>query len=265
MTEAEWLMCEDPLLLLKAVDDGTDKRKLRLFALACCQRIQFLLSGEDTKGCRAALVAWENEVEGPDGESRFRAALGDVVSDAIGTGASIRNPGEAGLYALHYSAGAFETACRGQWANCADFACDAVAYDALWRSGNPGLERIAALWEPRGWPGDMNQRRDETAVRALPEFVSALRTEQTNQVSLIRDIFGNPFRPVIFSPSWRTSDAIALASQMYESRDFNAMPILADALQDAGCDNADILNHCRDTSLTHVRGCWVVDLVLDKT
>jgi hypothetical protein len=52
---------------------------------------------------------------------------------------------------------------------------------------------------------------------------------------------------------------------MYESRDFSAMPILADALQDAGCDKEDILTHCRDTSLTHVRGCWVVDLVLSKS
>jgi len=51
---------------------------------------------------------------------------------------------------------------------------------------------------------------------------------------------------------------------MYESREFGAMPILADALQDAGCDNADILDHCRDTALTHVRGCWVVDLVLGR-
>ena len=50
---------------------------------------------------------------------------------------------------------------------------------------------------------------------------------------------------------------------MYESRDFSAMPILADALQDAGCDNDDILNHCRDP-VRHVRGCWVVDLVLGK-
>jgi hypothetical protein len=51
---------------------------------------------------------------------------------------------------------------------------------------------------------------------------------------------------------------------MYESRDFSAMPILADALQDAGCDNEDILNHCCDANATHVRGCWVVGLVLDK-
>ena len=63
---------------------------------------------------------------------------------------------------------------------------------------------------------------------------------------LIRDIFGNPFRPVAFDPAWRTSTAVALAKQMYESRDFGAMPILADALEDAGCDNDDVLTHCRD-------------------
>jgi hypothetical protein len=81
---------------------------------------------------------------------------------------------------------------------------------------------------------------------------------------LVRDIFANPFRPVSFSPAWRTDTAVALARQMYGSRDFGAMPILADALQDAGCDNGAILSHCRDATLTHVRGCWVVDLVLGK-
>jgi hypothetical protein len=79
--------------------------------------------------------------------------------------------------------------------------------------------------------------------------------------SLVRDIFGNPFRPVEFS-AWRTDAAVALARPMYESRDFGAMPILADALQEAGCDNADVLNHCRDATATHFRGCWVVDGVL---
>jgi len=81
--------------------------------------------------------------------------------------------------------------------------------------------------------------------------------------NLLRDIFGNPFRPVSFAPAWRTDTAVALARQMYESRDFSAMPILADALQDAGCDNEDILSHCRGDG-PHVRGCWVVDLVLGK-
>ena len=80
----------------------------------------------------------------------------------------------------------------------------------------------------------------------------------------LRDIFGNPFRPVAFSPAWRTDTALTLARTMYESREFSAMPILADALQDAGCDNTDILDHCRNPKQVHVRGCWVVDLVLGK-
>jgi hypothetical protein len=89
-------------------------------------------------------------------------------------------------------------------------------------------------------------------------------TEQAAQVALLRDIFGNPFRPVAFSPVWRTSTAVTLAQQMYDAREFSAMPILADALQDAGCDNEEVLNHCRGADGTHVRGCWVVDLVLGK-
>jgi hypothetical protein len=87
--------------------------------------------------------------------------------------------------------------------------------------------------------------------------------ELRSQAHLLRDIFGNPFRPVAFAPAWRTDTAVSLARQMYESRDFSAMPILADALQDAGCDNAEILDHCRGPG-PHVRGCWVVDLVLGK-
>jgi hypothetical protein len=87
--------------------------------------------------------------------------------------------------------------------------------------------------------------------------------ERRAQAASIRDIVGNPFHPVSFSASWRTDTAVTLARQMYESRDFGAMPILADALQDAGCDNQDILSHCR-TETMHVRGCWVVDLVLGK-
>ncbi|WP_052562161.1 hypothetical protein [Gemmata sp. SH-PL17] len=86
---------------------------------------------------------------------------------------------------------------------------------------------------------------------------------EAEHADVLRDIFGNPFRPVTLSPSSITSIAVALAAQMYESRDFSAMPILADALQDAGCDNDDILNHCRGPG-PHVRGCWVVDLVLGK-
>ena len=87
--------------------------------------------------------------------------------------------------------------------------------------------------------------------------------EEARQIDLLSDIFGNPFRPLSFDPAWRTSTAVALARQINESRDFGAMPILADALQDAGCENEDILGHCRGPG-PHVRGCWVVDLILEK-
>ncbi|VTT98566.1 Uncharacterized protein (Fragment) OS=uncultured bacterium PE=4 SV=1 [Gemmataceae bacterium] len=88
--------------------------------------------------------------------------------------------------------------------------------------------------------------------------------EDLEKSALLRDIFGNPFRPVAFDPAWRTSTAVSLAKHMYESRDFSAMPILADAIQDAGCEAEALLAHCRDPKQVHVRGCWVVDLVLGK-
>jgi hypothetical protein len=92
----------------------------------------------------------------------------------------------------------------------------------------------------------------------------ALRNRETNQqAALFRDIFGNPFRPVLDDFRWHTSSAHSLATAMYDSRDFVAMPILADALEEAGCDNPDVLAHCRGDG-PHVRGCWVVDLILGK-
>ena len=78
------------------------------------------------------------------------------------------------------------------------------------------------------------------------------------------EIFGNPFRPVTFDPAWRTSTVFALAQGIYDDKAFDRMPILADALQDADCDNDDILNHLRDATAPHVRGCWALDLVLGK-
>lgn len=83
------------------------------------------------------------------------------------------------------------------------------------------------------------------------------------QSVLLRDIFGNPFRPVALDPRWRNETVVALASGIYADRAFDRMPILADALEEAGCDDLEVLNHCRGPG-PHVRGCWVVDLVLGK-
>jgi hypothetical protein len=92
----------------------------------------------------------------------------------------------------------------------------------------------------------------------------ASTAELAIQCQILRDIFGNPFRSVAFDSNWCTSTTVTLARQMYDSRGFSAMPILADALEDAGCGSADILDHCRAADGVHVRGCWVVDLVLGK-
>jgi hypothetical protein len=83
-------------------------------------------------------------------------------------------------------------------------------------------------------------------------------------VAALRCLFGNPFRPVAFDPAWRAPTAVALAQRIYDERDFGAMPVLADALQDAGCEHPDVLAHCRGGG-EHARGCWVVDLVLGKS
>jgi hypothetical protein len=102
--------------------------------------------------------------------------------------------------------------------------------------------------------------------RVMWEVLQVIRDRLGRQklCAIVRDVFGNPFRLVALTADWRTDTAVSLARTMYESREFGAMPILADALQDGGCDNEDILSHCRDGTLTHVRGCWVVDLVLGK-
>ncbi len=95
-------------------------------------------------------------------------------------------------------------------------------------------------------------------------FERGKAAERKEQANVVREIFGNPFRPVAFNPAWRTSDAMLLASGIYDERAFDRMPILADALQEAGCDSDALLKHCRDPHATHVRGCWALDLVLGK-
>jgi hypothetical protein len=81
--------------------------------------------------------------------------------------------------------------------------------------------------------------------------------------NILRDIFGNPFRPVAFDPRWRTSDVVGLARAIYDDKAFERMPIMADALMDAGCEDEQVISHCRSDG-PHVRGCWVVDLILGK-
>ncbi|VTR99153.1 Uncharacterized protein (Fragment) OS=uncultured bacterium PE=4 SV=1 [Gemmata massiliana] len=104
---------------------------------------------------------------------------------------------------------------------------------------------------------------ETSATCSWPRRIVTYDTERAAQAALLREVAGNPFRHVTFSHSWRTSTVLAITAQIYQWCDFSAMPILADALQDAGCDCTDVLDHCRNAG-SHVRGCWVVDLVLGK-
>jgi hypothetical protein len=105
-----------------------------------------------------------------------------------------------------------------------------------------------------GWAVLLTHPNSAAVNETLPRAVAA---------PLLRELIGNPFRPVTLSPEWLTSTVTAVARGMYDTRDFSPMPILADALQDAGCEHPYILSHCRGPG-PHVWGCWVVDLVLGK-
>jgi hypothetical protein len=106
-------------------------------------------------------------------------------------------------------------------------------------------------------------RRQAEAVWHQPEFIAGIEAAQRIFLAYMHDVFGpNPYKPVKCLPAWRTDTVKALAHSAYESRDFSVLPILADALEDAGCEQADILNHCRHPHAAHVRGCWVVDSLL---
>jgi hypothetical protein len=85
-----------------------------------------------------------------------------------------------------------------------------------------------------------------------------------SQASFLRDIFGNPFLPIAAAPAWQTSTVVGLAKTIYDERRFDRMAGLADELCRAGCPNPEILEHCHQAA-DHVRGCWVVDLLLAKS
>lgn len=100
-----------------------------------------------------------------------------------------------------------------------------------------------------------------TELRAYEEPFAA---EGREQVHLVHDFFGLlNFRSVSVEAAWLTPQVVSLAQEVYDNRAFDRMAKLADALEEAGCANYDILAHCRQPG-EHLRGCWVVDLVLGK-
>ena len=227
MTEAEWVGASSvtgPLLYVMA---RGSRRKLRLLAGAACDRAREHLTHPDSWEALEALISdpdWDPGAAGPD--AAFRLARRAVGAARAGSG-------------------------EQRWSRPREAAARAVFLGA-----GPGLAGCL--------DGVLSACRGARALAAPPEAEAEVAlSEVGHQLELVRDVFGNPFRTVTMYRDWLTSTVTAMARRMYGSRDFDAMPILGDALQDAGCNEPDVLDHCRGPG-PHVRGCWVVDLVLGK-
>ena len=242
MTEAEWLAAADPGPMLehlhvrratKPVPPHLDRYRLRWFAAACCRRVWPLLGPGDRAAVEAieeyartrrqALLAQAGRLR--DGDRRLDRAWADDMF-------------RMGDKAERDAARAVRDACEATPMR------SSLAYR--------GVADAAAAVELAG-----GSVRGSPAPTLWPHSPA----ERAVLADLLRDVFGNPFRPMAFDPSWRTEAVVGVARGMDEARDFGPMPVLADALEDAGCEEAAVLAHCRGPG-PHVRGCWVVDVVL---
>jgi hypothetical protein len=265
-TEAEaegaWFTCTDPRPMCGLFRGKERGRKFRLFACACCRRIEHLLTDERS---HHALEVLERFLDGQLTLKEYdvgeRAAADACAAQAgiVGASESQRGISEADRVRLfaHMLAAQAVASCFGAISGVAAECCGALR-------GYGTAELV-----------------DDIQLRETGEQIEA--AERAAQAALLRDIFGNPFHPIELEPAWRTPAAVLLAKKMYQSHDFGEMPDLADMLEDAGCENERILNHCRYSTLQaaeqgespgagrttrfsqHVRGCWVCDLVIGKS
>ena len=238
MTEQEWLTSDDAPDVMSALRGKISERKAALFDVVCARSLEkwWVNSLAERKVLLAERIADGEELD--DNEY-------DAVCDELSTHSrTLWNEAVA----------AFQRSRPGE---------SALVHEAIYRylaaTLADGLQASLEWWY---WLPECDFTPTPTRADQLGENLH-LETLGRN-LPLLRCIVGNPFRPVPFKPTWHTSTIVTLAKQMYDSRDFAAMPILADALQDAGCDNKEMLEHCRDTG-PHARGCWVVDLVLGKS
>jgi hypothetical protein len=226
MTEQEWLGCTDPEPMLRFLQEQhTSERKLRLLACACCRQIWHLLP--DPRSRQAVLVA-ERYADGQATDRELRQARWPSVN----AGGAVRQAAEAAYYATNIKP-------AGQLWNVFAAAGDAQARQAA----------------------QVEHGKQAAAYAAMQ---SITRSAQAN---LIREVMGNPFLPVSMHAHWQTwggGIVVQLAEGIYEDRIFDSMPVLGDALEEAGCADEAILRHCRQAD-GHVRGCWVLDEVLAKT
>lgn len=224
MTEAEWNACADPAPMLEFLRGKVSDRKLRLFAVACSRRIQHLLDDEPS---RLAVDVAERFADGRAGEDERHRAAADAYR------ARNRNWDDDAMAAAYYAVG---------------LNSPANSPDAEWGMVVEAAGCVLSALSQHSPAGATDEARG---------------AEREYQSMLLRDIFGNPFRPPTADPAWLTATVVTLAQAIYEERAFDRLPILADALEDAGCANQDVLDHCRQPG-EHVRGCWALDLIMGK-
>jgi hypothetical protein len=241
MTEPEWQCCTDPQRMLTFLRGKASGRKLRLFACACCRRVWGLLSAEES---RQAVLEAERFADGLAGDGELTAAGHHATRPAKdATARRISNfPGAAGKAAA-----------------------------AL--AGSHAYSRVYAAYGERLPRGAGQRAAKELGLSAQAAqdprdaYVEAEANEAAAQSTVLRDIFGNPFQPSPrIDPAWlvRNDGTVRkLADAIYEGRVFDRLPILADALEEAGCNDAELLGHLRGPG-PHVKGCWALDLLLGK-
>jgi len=237
MTEVEWLKGTDPDPTLEFLRGKASDRKMRLFACACVRRILPLLENDQERV--KVNDRSQGAVEGAKREAEL-AKKAVEVAELFADGQAT----EAKLNAVFSDADEDEAISYAAGPDAA-WTAKGSAYRARWIANfcSPFSYLLGAKFRSPS-PSDHDR-------------------EQAAQCHLLRDIFGNPFRPITFDPSWLTPTVIHLAQAIYDDRSFDQMPTLADALEKSGCDNAEILAHCRGAG-PHVKGCWVVDAMLGK-
>ena len=235
MTLPEWLACANPEPMLQFLGDRASERKLRLFTVACCRRIWPLITEAQ---CRAAVEVAEQFADG--------LVTSEVREAAHLAAERVRQQVEATEAPL-FSGVAYATA----YAACYTVHAKGTAWLACRTAVSAACAAGHALSSQGATEG---------------EVAAAFDAEGAAQAAFVRDIFGNPFSPVTLDPAWRVWQAGTipqLAQAIYNERAIGRLSALADALEKAGCGNTDLLAHCRETG-PHVKGCWVVDLILGR-
>jgi hypothetical protein len=249
MTAAEWLACTDPERMLYNLRWRVSERKLRLFACACCRRVEQLLRDEQL---RHAVEVAEARADGSADDDEWDATWQRLMAAGDGWFEDDQNPDD------------WYVRVRG-----ADEITLAVALtlseSRFFVDGTSGALLAPRDDESVGLARAAAQCLARAAARDHP---TALRQELCQQATLIRDIFvAPPYRPMVVTTAvlaWNGGTVPKIAQIIYEERTFERLPILADALLDADCNSEKLLAHCRSAG-PHVRGCWAVDAILGKS